>query len=426
MYVKSRFTYDFVYGIIISRGDFMDAKQIGNIISKLRKANGYTQAALAKKLNVSDKTVSKWESGLGYPEITQFPILASLFGVSIDYLMTGDRVGISVAGNMIVDAVKCIEEYPKIGMLAEVGEISYAVGGCASNTSIDLSRIDRSLPVSAIGCVGDDENGRFLTSVIQKNGVNTAMVRVTDKAPTAFSDVISQKNGERTFFSYRGANDHFMPEDINISLLKCRILHIGYILLLKEFDKTDTEYGTAMGRLLCQVQKNGIKTSVDVVSSSNIEDYPEKIIPALKYSDYVIINEIECCNIWGITPYKQSGELDVVAIRTAMEKTMAAGVREKVIVHCKSAGFCLSADGSFTKVGSLIIDKSLIKGSVGAGDAFCAGALYGIYNEYSDREMLEFATAAAVCNLFEVNSVDGMRNKDEIKKIMNKYGRVEI
>ena len=63
----------------------MDAKTIGTMIAQLRKKNGLTQAALAQKLNISDKTVSKWESGYGYPEITQFPVLAALFGVSIDY-----------------------------------------------------------------------------------------------------------------------------------------------------------------------------------------------------------------------------------------------------------------------------------------------------------------------------------------------------
>ncbi len=404
----------------------MDSKLVGVTIANLRKSRGLTQAALAEKLNVSDKTISKWESGLGFPEVTQFPALAAFFGVSVDYLMTGDSVGITIAGNMIADMVKNISEYPNKGMLAEISDVSRAVGGCAPNVAIDLAKMDSALPVSVVGCMGDDENGRFINSVMQKNGVDVSMVTFSDEAATAFSDVMSMKNGERTFFSFRGANDLFSPEYINLDLLKCKILHIGYILLLAQFDAYDEEYGTVLARFLKSVQERGIKTSIDVVSSSNLEDYPKKIIPALKYSDYAILNEIECCNTWGIDAYHEDGTLDVDAIKLAMEKTMQAGVKEKVIIHCKEAGFCLSKDGTFTKVGSLKVDKSLFKGSVGAGDAFCAGSLYGIYNDFSDKEILEFSSAAAVCNLFEANSIDGMKTKDEILEIKDKYERVEI
>ena len=75
------------------------------------------------------------------------------------------------------------------------------------------------------------------------------------------------------------------------------------------------------------------------------------------------------------------------------------------------------------EVASLRIPKEEIKGSVGAGDAFCAGCLYGIYNGFSDRQTLEFASAAAACNLFAANSVDGMRSKNEILQIAEQYER---
>ena len=68
------------------------------------------------------------------------------------------------------------------------------------------------------------------------------------------------------------------------------------------------------------------------------------------------------------------------------------------------------------------IPKEEIKGSVGAGDAFCAGSLYGIYNGYSDEKILELAASAAACNLFSENSVDGMRSREDIEKMADKYG----
>ena len=62
----------------------MDSKTIGNTISSLRKKNGMTQATLAARLGVSDKAVSKWENGQGYPDVTLFPVLADVFGVPVN------------------------------------------------------------------------------------------------------------------------------------------------------------------------------------------------------------------------------------------------------------------------------------------------------------------------------------------------------
>ena len=99
------------------------------------------------------------------------------------------------------------------------------------------------------------------------------------------------------------------------------------------------------------------------------------------------------------------------------------GVKEKVIVHCKTAGFCYNVPTEeFTIVPSINIPSKDIKGSVGAGDAFCAGCLYGIYNHFDDKKTLEFAACAAACNLFSENSVDGMLSYKQIEKIPEKYG----
>ncbi len=340
--------------------------------------------------------------------------------------MLGEKKGIAVAGNIIADIVKSIECYPEIGMLTNVSSVSYAVGGCVSNTSIDLAKIDRSLPVSAIGMVGADEYGKFIVTQLIKNGINTDGIVYSDKAETSFCDVMSLPGGERTFFHNKGVNALFCPDDIDIDSLDCSIFHIGYILLLDMFDAEDKQYGTAMARFLQKLQQKGIKTSVDVVSNTSV-DYGAKIIPALKYCNYVIINEIEACNIFNIEAYNKDGKILKENIKTAMTKMAECGVREKIIIHSKEISFILDVkSGEFTELASLKIPKELIKGSVGAGDAFCAGSLYGIYNEYTDMQILEFASAAAACNLFAVNSVDGMRSKEEIIKIANGYERLEI
>ena len=154
--------------------------------------------------------------------------------------------------------------------------------------------------------------------------------------------------------------------------------------------------------------------------------YQTKIPPALRYSNYAIVNEIESCGIYGLSPRNADGSLSEEAIREAMERMAAAGVKEKVVIHCKEAGFCLDVPtGTFTRVNSLKVPKEMIAGSVGAGDAFCAGCLYSLSQGYSDEEMLSYASAAAACNLFSENSVDGMKTKDEIWEMARNWERLK-
>lgn len=402
----------------------MDAKNVGKTIANLRKISGMTQQTLAQKLDVTDKAVSKWESGQGYPDITIFPKLSALFGVTADYLMFGKKRGIAVVGNIITDVVKNIDIYPKTGMMAYVTESSRAVGGCVPNTAINLAKIDQNIPISAYGRVGTDDNGRYIITQLLKNGISIEGISYSPDTATSCCDVMSMATGERTFFCQKGANAEFSPDDVEISNLDCDILHAGYILLLDRFDAFDKEYGTVMARFLHNVQKCGIKTSIDVVSDSTA-DYGKKIIPALKYCNYVIMNEIECCNIWNVDAYTEDGVLNKNNIRIVMEKIIEAGTSDKVIIHSKEWSFVLDAKtGEFTEVPSLKIPLNEIKGNVGAGDAFCAGCLYGLYNDFSDKQLLEFASAAAACNLFAASSVDGMKSKAEILKISDEYGRL--
>ena len=70
----------------------MNSYITGGIIKKLRESRGTTQSELAEILNVSDKTVSKWETGKGYPDITLIEPLASALNVSVMELLSGDKI----------------------------------------------------------------------------------------------------------------------------------------------------------------------------------------------------------------------------------------------------------------------------------------------------------------------------------------------
>lgn len=69
----------------------MDSQKIGKFICLLRKEQHLTQAVLAEKLNISNRTVSKWENGDGLPDIAILPELSKALGVTVDELLNGEK-----------------------------------------------------------------------------------------------------------------------------------------------------------------------------------------------------------------------------------------------------------------------------------------------------------------------------------------------
>lgn len=79
----------------------MDCQKVGNLIYELRKEKNMTQKQVADLMNISDKTISKWERGLGCPDISLLPELSQIFGVSIEGILAGElNINQLVGGNM--------------------------------------------------------------------------------------------------------------------------------------------------------------------------------------------------------------------------------------------------------------------------------------------------------------------------------------
>ncbi len=317
--------------------------------------------------------------------------------------------GIAIAGTILVDKINEIGAYPKAGELTKILRTSLAVGGCVPNVAVDLKRMDNDLEVKAVGRIGEDEEGAYVVKTLKENGVNcNGIKKVKDK--TSFTDVMSVVGGERTFFTYAGANAEFGVEDFDFDGLSVKMLHLGYFLLL---DKVDNGDGL---KILKLAQEKGIKTSIDLVSENS--DRYKLLLPCLPYVDNVIINEVEAGKIAGIAPQNEN-------LRAIAEKIKSYGVKERVIIHAPKFGVCLSEEG-FTVVPSYQLPDGFIKGTTGAGDAFCAASLIGIYNENTDEEILSFASAAAVSALSEADAVSGVKSAEEIKRFCEKFERRKV
>lgn len=330
-----------------------------------------------------------------------------------------ERKGIALVGNILTDNVKFVEVYPEKGMLATISGESLAVGGCVPNTGIDIAKLDKNMVVKAYGKVGNDYKGEYVIAQMKNVGIDVSGVVISQTAPTSYSDVITvESTGERTFFHNRGANKEFCPNDVDLDSVDCKILHAGYLMLLDGFDKLNADGTTPMSEFLKRARAKGIKTSIDIVSESS-GNFAKVVNATLPHCDYVIINEIEAGQIVGISPRNEKGELIDENVEKIMKKLFALGVNEKLVVHCPEKGFCLDKSGEYTVVPSRKLAKGFIKGSVGAGDAFCAGCLYAIYNGYSDSDMLAFSNLVAINCLSTADSVSGIREKDKLEEVFN-------
>ena len=332
------------------------------------------------------------------------------------------RKGICVAGNLIVDITYPIERWPRQSELTTITDgITRSVGGAVCNVITDLAKLDETLPLSALGVIGDDAEGEFILEQLGRHE-NIDLSLLGRKGTTSFTAVMSDNRTKaRTFFQYRGANALFDESFIDWDRIDAEILHVGYILLLDALDQADGEYGTKMARLLAEAQSRGIRTSIDVVTESG-DRFRTLVPPALRYTDYCVINELEAQQITGVLLRDEEEKLYPEHMEEALRKMKELGVSTWAVIHCPEGGYGLDEKNHFLTVRSLKLPEGYIKGTVGAGDAFCAGVLYGAEKGWGLAESVRLGTCAAAASLSEAGATVGMRPAAEVLKLAELYG----
>ena len=86
----------------------MDCGKVGELIRRLRLEQGMTQRQLADRLNLSDKTVSKWERGQGCPDVTLLGELSEILGVELTRMLAGDLAPNEMDGGNMKKAKYCV------------------------------------------------------------------------------------------------------------------------------------------------------------------------------------------------------------------------------------------------------------------------------------------------------------------------------
>ena len=116
----------------------MDAKEIGRFICSLRKDKGLTQSALAELLNISNRTVSKWETGEGLPDISLLPYLAKVLGVTTDEILEGKKAPAEKSADIKVEEVANKDNLLNLFKIAFVISLFFAIFGMLLGTITEL------------------------------------------------------------------------------------------------------------------------------------------------------------------------------------------------------------------------------------------------------------------------------------------------
>ncbi len=307
--------------------------------------------------------------------------------------------GIIGAGNWIIDKVKLIDRWPDEGELCNILGQESGWGGGPCNVLFDIAALGSDIPLYAAGVLGRDAEGEQLRQQIRERGIDDRYMSYSDSAATSFTDVMTvQRSGRRTFFHNRGANaeldyPHLAPIDV-----PARIFYLGYLLLLDALDRVDPDHGTMAARVLKAMRAKGYRTVVDVVSEDAAR-FQDTVLPALSQIDCLVINEVEagCCS--GRDVRKADGTLDREALLASASLLLEGGIQELVVVHCPEGAVAIEKSGALHAVPSCHIEPDAIVGSVGAGDAFCAGLLYGLHEDLPIMESLRLGVADAWFNL---------------------------
>ncbi len=280
-------------------------------------------------------------------------------------------------GILVADVVgRPVWTMPDPGRLVLVDEMGLHIGGCAANAAIALARLG--LPVEVIGRVGLDPFGDFLVRQLKQQGIGTCGVSRDPEIGTSATMVMVDLDGERRFVHYIGANACLRLEDIDLAAIRsASILHLGGSLVLPGLD------GEPTALLLQQGKSAGVITFLDTVWDDTGR-WMQLLASCLPHVDYFVPSLAEAQALTGLErPHDVARSLLDRGVQTVALKMGAAGC------------LVMTNDGETFSTPAFAVD---VIDATGAGDAFAAGFIAGVWLGCSLQQTARLANAlGALC-----------------------------
>src|SRR5215469_13710153 len=277
------------------------------------------------------------------------------------------------AGILVADTFASpIARLPEAGELTLVDGYVMGAGGCASNTAACLARLGRQ--VSVIGKIGQDLPGDFIVHDLERLGVNASAVRQSSTHSTSTTYIVNVQGHDRRYFHCIGANADFSLSDIDISMLAgARALYVGGYMVMPGWQAND------LATLFREAKRQGLMTVLDVVIGAGTHASLASVEPALRYTDLFLPNDDEARVLTGHDDPPAQPE---ILSRSNPDCTIAITLGRR--------GVFVRSQGRTSRAGAYpveAIDES------GAGDAFAAGFITGMLEQWSTQKTIRFASA---------------------------------
>lgn len=288
-----------------------------------------------------------------------------------------------------------VEALPPRGHLGLVDQLGMHLGGLAGVTAAVYARLGgRS---AFIGRVGDDSFGDFIERSLEDAGVDTRGLKRDARARTSATVVVVSADGERTFLHHIGANAVVSPADIDLSMFpRARCLHWGGPGITPELE------GEAMARVYAEARAQGLITSMDTCHDGKGVWFP-LIAPSLPHLDVVLTSYEEARHYTG---------------REAVED-IAAHLRDHgagtVVVKLGERGLYAADASESLRLPAHRVD---VVDTTGAGDAACAGFLYGRLRDWPLRACGRLANAVGGLTVRAMGGSGGVASLEAAMEFM--------
>lgn len=304
------------------------------------------------------------------------------------------------AGILVVDHLCApIAHLPAAGELVMSDRLPLSIGGCASNTAMDLARV--SVKVGIVGCVGRDPFGKFAIETLRGAGVDTSGVRELDGVETSGTLIINVKGEDRRFIHCAAANAVMSAADVPLDRVKqAKVLYVGGYLLMPAMEGPD-----GLARLFQDAQKAGVKTVLDVVVPGPGDHWP-KFEHVLRYTDVFLPNDHEAAIITGTSdPLAQA------------ERFRSAGARTVVITQGERGTLLVSEN---QKIHASVYPTEYV-GGTGSGDAFDAGYIAGMLAGEDEVGCLKWGSALGASCVRSISATESVFTREEAIDFMRKH-----
>lgn len=315
------------------------------------------------------------------------------------------RRGIVTAGTWCADHNKVVPYWPGEDKVTEILSHEVRSGGSAANLAIDVKRLDPTFPVATIGLLGDDEDGAILFAEAEAAGLDaTRLLRKKGARTNATDAFLSKASGRRTHLFSAAVASELCPDHFDFAGTTARFLHLGLPGIHEKLDNPWGDDPNGWVTVLKKAKAAGLATNLELCSIP-AERINAIVRPCLPHLDLLVVNDFEIAAIDGTAPDATS---DTDALLACLKRVLEAGAMNLVAVHFPEGAVALARDGTTWREPSVAVPQAEIAGPNGAGDAFAAGFLYALHEDWPIAEALRLGHAAAAMALRSVGTTDAV------------------